>query len=199
LLTSKYTSRFAVVGTTVALAAGTVLVATPSADAAVKSVKSGYTCSTDFGDQKFDITTKMDLPAKVKKGKTVPGKSVKLVAVISSDTADLLRTIQVKYISVTADKTVAHAGKTKIPVAGVHSPKTKVPASGGFTVTSKGKAADFSIKKPGSYAVKIPTKFLFTITQYTDAQPDGSPLLQDAPCSVDKGEPTKISTLKVTK
>ena len=198
MLTSKHTSRLAVVGATVALAAGTVLVATP-ADAAVKSVKTGFTCQSDLGPQSFDITTKMDLPAKVKKGKTVPGKPVKLVAVISSETADLLRAIQVKYISVTADKTVASAGKTKIPVTGVHSPKTKVPASGGFTVTSKGLASDFSIKKPGSYAVKIPTKFLFTITQYTDAQPDGSPLLQDAPCSVDKGEPTKISTLKVTK
>ncbi len=181
-----------------ALAAGTVLVATP-ADAAVKSVKTGFTCASDFGPQSFDITTKMDLPAKVKKGKTVPGKPVKLVAKISSGTADLLRTIGAKYISVTADKTVASAGKTKIPVAGVHSPKTKVPASGGFTVTSKGKAADFSIKKPGKYAVKIPTKFLFSITQYTDQFPDGAPLLQDAQCAADKGEPTKISTLKVTK
>ena len=93
----------------------------------------------------------------------------------------------------------ASAGKTKIPIAGVKSPKTKVPASGGFTVTSTGKAASFKIKKVGTYTVKIPTKFLFSITQYTDAQPDGSPLLTNASCAADKGTPTKLGTLKVVK
>lgn len=198
-MNSTITKKLAAVGATVALGAGAALAVAPAAEAKVHSVKSGFTCDSDFGPQSFDITTKMDLPAKVKKGKTVPGKPVKLVAAISSDTADLLRAIGAKYISVTADKTKASAGKTKIPVADVHSPKTKVPASGGFTVTSKGKAADFSIKKPGKYSVKIPTKFLFTITQYTDAFPDGAPLLQDAQCAADKGTPTTVSTLKVTK
>jgi hypothetical protein len=192
-------SRLVALGATVAFAAGTVLMAAPAAEAQVESVKSGFTCDSDFGPQQFDITTKVDLPAKVKAGKSVPGKKVKLVAAISSDTADLLRTIGAEYISVTADKVKASAGSTKIPVTGVKSPKTKVPATGGFNVTATGKAAAFSIKKAGSYTVKIPTKFLFSITQYTAAQPDGSPLLTDLGCAVDKGEPTKLGTLKVTK
>ena len=196
---SKHMSRLVALGATTALAAGTVLMAAPAAEAKVSSVKSGFTCDSDFGPQKFDITTKMDLPAKVKKGKSVPGKPVRLVAAISSETADLLRAIGAEYISVTADKVKASAGSTKIPVAGVKSPKTAVPETGGFNVVAKGTAAAFSIAKPGSYTVKIPTKFLFSITQYTAAQPDGSPLLENLGCAVDKGEPTKLTTLTVTK
>lgn len=196
---SKHISRLVALGAATALAAGTVLIATPAAQAKVASVKSGFTCDSDFGPQQFDIKTTMDLPVKVKKGKTVPGKPVKLVASISSGTADLLRALEVTHISVTADKVKASVGATKIPVTDVKSAKTAVPASGGFNVVSKGTASSFSIAKPGTYTVKIPTKFLFSITQYNATFPDGAPLLENLGCAVDKGEPTKIGTLKVTK
>lgn len=194
---SKFRTRIAALGATVALATGAVLVATPAAQATLKSATAGYTCQSDFGPQSFDIKTTVDLPAQVKKGKSVPGKAAKLTASISPATADLLRSFGIQAISITASAVKFTVGTTKVGVAGVKSPSTAVPATGGFKVIAKGKAASFKMTKTGTYKVKAPRAFTFNIFQHSAESPDGTPLLAGLGCVVDAGENTTIGSLKV--
>ena len=75
-------TRLAAVGGTAALAATTVLVAAPAAEAKPASLQSSYTCATALGAQTMGVTIKLDLPGKVKKGKKVAARPVKMTVVV---------------------------------------------------------------------------------------------------------------------
>jgi hypothetical protein len=188
------TTRLAGLGATVALAAGTVLVAAPAADAKPITATRAFTCATDFGDQTFPVTTKVVLPASVKKGATVPGKAVTMQVVIPEGLAGAMSGIGIESLKGSASGVAAKVGSTKVPVNGVKFPATKVPASGDMKINAKGKAASFKISKPGTYGVLLPKKFKFTAVDQ-----DGNTLLDNAVCSLNAGEAAKIGTLKVTK
>lgn len=164
----------------------------PAAEAA--SLKADFTCATTLGDQVLTVTTKVSFPAKLKKGKSVPAKSVAMKVVLPEALADGLRFIGVTKLSGTATGVKATVGSTKVPLNDVGFTDVPVPESGPMTVTAKGKTTAFSIKKPGTYTISIPKKFLFTSTDQ-----NGNVLTDDAPCSLNSGEPKKIGTLKVTK
>ena len=187
-------TRLAAVGGTAALAATTVLVAAPAAEAKPASVKSTYSCQTDFGAQDVGVTTTMVLPAKVKKGKKVPSKPVKLLVVIPEGLTTLMRGVGITSLSGSASGVKASVGTTKVAVKGVKFPATTVPASGAMKIKASGTAAAFKIKKVGTYTVSIPKKFNFTAKDQ-----NGNALLNNAPCTVVKGSPTKIGKLKVVK
>ncbi|GAA4691767.1 DUF6801 domain-containing protein [Nocardioides conyzicola] len=187
-------TRFAAVGGTAALAAAAVLVAAPAAEAKTASLKSSYSCQTDFGAQEVGVTTTMVLPAKVKKNKLVAAKPVKLLVVIPESLATLMRTVGITSLSGSASGVKASVGTTKVAVKGVKFPATNVPASGPMKIKAAGTASAFKIKKPGTYVVSIPKSFKFTAKDQ-----NGNPLLNNAPCTVVKGAPTKLGKLKVVK
>jgi hypothetical protein len=191
---SRRGSRLVAAGATVALAVGTVLVAAPAAEAKTFSLKSSFVCSTDFGDQTFPVTTKIKLPAKVKKGTSIPGKTVKMQVVIPAALAGLMSSVGIESLSGSASGVKAKIGSTKVPVKNVAFPDTKVPSSGDMKINAKGKASSVKLKKPGVYTVSIPKKFKFTAVNQ-----DGDPLLTKSPCSLAPGEKSKLGTLKVTK
>ncbi|WP_182526067.1 DUF6801 domain-containing protein [Nocardioides dongkuii] len=186
-------TRIAALGAGFALAAGALVSVAPAAQAA--SVKSDFSCDTEaLGAQVLSVTTKVKLPAKVKKGKTVGSKKVTMVVVLPQGLTDALRFIGVTELSGSATGVKAKVGKTSFAVKGVKFTDVKVPASGPMKITAKGTTAAFKIKKPGSYTISIPKKFDFSSTTQ-----NGDPLTNEAPCSLVKGQPTKLGTLKVTK
>ena len=187
-------TRLAAVGGTAALAASAVLVAAPAAEAKPASVKSSYSCQTDFGPQTVAVTTRMVLPAKVKRNKPVPGKPVRLQVVIPESLATAMRTFGITSLSGSASGVKASVGATKVPVTGVTFPATAVPASGAMKINAAGKAKAFKIKKPGKYVVSVPKKFAFTAKDQ-----NGNALLNNAPCSLVAGSKSTITTLKVVK
>lgn len=191
---SMHTSRLAAAGVTIALGAGTALVAMPAAEAKTLTATRAFTCATDFGDQTFPVTTKVDLPAKVKKGRTVPGKTVTMRVVIPEGLAGAMSGIGIESLQGTAKGVAAKVGATKVPIKGVKFPATEVPSSGDMTIKAKGKAAPFKIKKPGTYNVLLPKRFKFTAVDQA-----GNTLLDNAICSLNAGEVAKIGSLKVTR
>jgi len=177
-----------------ALAATAMVAAAPAADAGTVHAKSSFSCQTDFGPQTVGVTTTMVLPAKVRKKKAVPAKPVKLLVSIPESLATLMRTVGITSLSGSASGVKASVGATKVPVKGVTFPATNVPASGDMKIKASGTASAFKIKKPGTYTVSIPKKFNFTAKDQ-----NGNALLNNAPCSVAPGSPTKLGKLTVVK
>lgn len=180
-------------GTAIAFVGGGLVAAAPTATAASTPVTSDYTCSTDFGDQTVTVTTKIALPAKAKKGKTIPAKKVNLKVVLNEGLSDLLRLAGIESLSGSATGAKAKIGTTKVPVS-VSFTDQKVPESGPMIIKAKGKTAAFKLKKTGTLKITIPKSFKFSVQNQ-----DGGPLLTDAPCSLVKGEPSSAGSIKVTK
>ncbi len=193
---SKHTSRLAAAGATAALAAGTVLVAMPAAEAKPASLKSSYTCETALGSQTMAVTTKLDLPTKVKKGTKVADRPVKMTVVVPESLVTPMRDILgISALSGSASNIKYAVGSKKVPLANVRIPKTTVPDSGSMTLHAKGVAKGFKLTKPGKYAITIPKSFTFNANNQ-----DGQPVpTSPFPCSRDAGAPAKIGTLKVVK
>ena len=84
-------TRLAAGGATAALAVTTVLVAAPSAEAKPAKLKSSYSCATALGAQVMKVTIRLNLPAKVKKGKKVAARPVKLTVVVPESLVDPMR------------------------------------------------------------------------------------------------------------
>ena len=149
---------FAAVAATTALAASTVLVGTGAAEAKPASLKSTYTCEASvLGDQDVAVTTKIDLPATVKKGQRVADRVVKMTVVLPETLVSPLRDLLgVSELSGTATKIKYSVGSAQIPLKKVKLAPTPVPDSGPMTLRAKGIAQGFTIKKPGTYTVKIP-------------------------------------------
>ena len=196
MLTSKYTSRVAAAGATAALAAGTVLVAMPAADAKPASLKSSYTCDTALGAQTMAITAKLDTPNKVKKGKKVGDRAVKMTVVIPESLVTPMRDVLgIEKLSGEATAIKYAVGSKKLPLKNVKFPETDVPDSGSMTVRAKGVASGFKLKKPGKYAITIPKSF--TLNAYNQ---NGDPVpTSPFPCSRDAAAPSKIDSIKVVK
>lgn len=176
----------------------TALVAAPAVQAAPAkpvTLDTGYTCTTAIGDKSVDVTVKLSLPATVKKGKAVKASTVKLTVVLPEDLVGGLRFLGVTELSGSATGAKYSVGATKVPLTNATIPPTAVPESGTMTLHATGKAGGFTIKKPGTYAVKIPASFAFNAKNQDGEAVPGSPM----PCSVTSGEPTKIGSIKVTK
>lgn len=192
-MTTRITSRLAALGAAAAIGSVALVSVGAPAEAAVKG-KADYTCTTVVGDQTLAVTAKMALPAKAKKGVEVKGKKVTLTVVLPESLVGALNAIGVKELSGTASGAKIKVGATKVSLDDVAFKNTAVPASGTMTVKAKGKTAAFTLKKPGTYAVTIPTKFKFTSTDQ-----NGGTLTDKAPCSLDSGQKAKVGTIKVAK
>jgi hypothetical protein len=189
-------SRLAALGATTALAAGTVLMAAPAAQAKPLSLKSSYTCATALGDQTMAVTIKLDLPTKVKKNAKVADRPVAMTVVVPESLVTPMRDILgITALSGSASNIKYAVGSTKVPLAKVKIPRTNVPDSGPMTLHAKGIAKGFSIKKPGTYTVTIPKAFTFNANNQDNQPVPTSPF----PCTLASGAPTKLGTLKVTK
>lgn len=191
------TGRLAALGAVASLAGAAVLVATPAAEAKPASLKSNYTCTTALGDQSMDVTIKINLPAKAKKGSKVAARPVKMTVVLPESLVTPMRDVLgITAISGSASKIKYAVGSTKVPLSKVKIPETQVPDSGGMTLKASGTANGFKApKKPGKYVVSIPTSFTFNAyNQDGDAVPT-SPF----PCAVTDGAPTKLGKLTVVK
>lgn len=195
-LTARST-RLAALGATTALAAGSVLVAAPAAQAKPVSLKSNYTCATALGDQSLDVTIKIDLPAKVKKNSKVKSRPVNMIVKLPESLVSPMRDILgITEISGSASAIKYSVGSKKIPLSKVKIAKTAVPGSGGMTLKAKGTANGFKApSKPGKYTVKIPGGFTFNALNQ-----DGQPVpTSPFPCTLTKGSPSKLGTIKVVK
>lgn len=190
-------TRLAAVGGTAALAATTVLVAAPAAEAKPASLESSYTCATALGDQTMGVTIKLDLPAKAKKGKKVAARPVKLTVVVPETLVTPMRDLLgISALSGSASSIKYQVGKLQVPLKNVTIPKTPVPASGPMTLKAKGVAGAFKApKKKGKVVVSIPKSFTFNASNQ-DGQPVPSSPFS---CSVASGAPTKLGTIKVVK
>jgi hypothetical protein len=190
-------TRLAAIGGTAALAATTVLVAAPAAEAKPASLKSSYTCATALGDQTMAVTIKLDLPAKVKKGKKVAARPVKMTVVVpESLVAPMRDVLGISALSGSASNIKYRVGKLRVPLKKVTIPKTKVPASGAMTLKAKGVASGFKApKKKGKLVVSIPKSFTFNASNQNGQPVPSSPFA----CSVGSGAPTKLGTIKVVK
>lgn len=192
---ARLAARSAALGATVALAAGTALVAAP-AEAKPVSLKSAYTCATALGDQEMAVTIKIDLPTKVKRKKPVADRPVKMTVVVPETLVTPMRDILgITALSGSASDITYSVGAKKVPLAGVKIPRTDVPDSGAMTLQASGTAKGLKLAKPGKYVVKIPSSFTFNA-----ANQDGQPVPSSPfPCSVADGAPTKLGTIKVTR
>jgi hypothetical protein len=190
-------TRLAAIGGTAALAATTVLVAAPAAEAKPASLKSSYTCATALGDQTMAVTIKLDLPAKAKRGKQVASRPVNMTVVVPESLVDPMRDILgISALSGSASAIKYSVGGMKVPLSKVKIPKTKVPNSGPMTLKAKGIANGFKApKKLGKLTVSIPKAFTFNANNQDGAAVPSSPFQ----CSLAKGAPTKLGVIKVVK
>ncbi len=190
-------SRVAAVGAVGALGAVALVGFSPAADAAVKPLKTSYTCTVPgFGlDLAVPAVVTTTLPKSVKHGKTVPGKTFKMKVTLDAGTADLMRGLGVTKVSGTADKLKFKVGSTSVAVKGAKSPATSAGDPGTpITLNIAGKAASFKApKKKGSYKVLAPKSF-----DFTPFNQDGDPIVGGAlPCALTPGSPSKLGTLTV--
>lgn len=179
-----------------AVAATTVLVAAPAAEAKPASLKSQYSCATVLGETPMDVTIKIDLPAKVKRGTKVKDRPVNMKVVVPESMVTPMRDLlNITALSGSASKIKYAVGSMRLPLKHVKIARTAVPESGAMTLKAKGVAQGFTLKKPGTYAVKIPQQFTFTANNQ-----DGEPV-PSSPfgCAVADGAPTKLATIKVTR
>jgi len=190
-------TRLAAFGASAALAAGTVLVAAPAAQAKPAKLKSSYTCNTVLGATPMDVTIKINLPKKAKKNKKVAQRPVKMTVVLPESLVDPMRDLLgIEALSGSASKIKYTVGKKKVALKKVRIPQTEVPDSGTMTLKAKGVAAGFKApKKPGKYAVTIPASFVFNAQNQDGEAVPSSPFT----CTVTDGAPTKLGTLKVVK
>lgn len=190
-------ARLSAGGATAALAATTVLVAAPAADAKPASVVSSYSCATALGDQVMGVTVKLDLPAKAKRGKKVSARPVKLTVVVPETLVSPMRDLLgISALSGSASNIKYKVGAKNVPLTKVKIPKTTVPASGPMVLKAKGVAGGFKApNKKGKLTVSIPKSFTFNANNQ-DGQPVPSSPFN---CSVASGAPTKLGTIKVVK
>lgn len=191
-MTTRLTSRLAALGAAVAVGAAGLVAVSPAADAATG--KAAYTCQTDFGPQPAVVTSNLKFPKKAKKGTTVAEKKVTLTVVLPESLATALRGLGITSLSGTAKGAKAKVGSTKVALKNVAFEDQAVPASGPMKIKAKGTTASFKLKKPGTLAISIPTKFKFSAQDQ-----NGSTLIANSSCGLDAGEKTKIGTVKVTK
>ncbi|WP_127480276.1 DUF6801 domain-containing protein [Nocardioides pantholopis] len=193
-MNSTLSTRAAAFGAALALGAGVLVTTAPAAEAKVSSVKSSYSCATDFGDQVLTVKTKVKLPAKVKKGKKVGAKPVTLTVTLPQGLSDGLRLLGISSLSGSASGVKAKAGKTTIKISGIKFTNAPVPASGQMTFKAKGKTAPVKFKKAGKFTINVPKSFKFSSADQT-----GGALTTKAPCTLVKGSPAKLGSIKVTK
>ena len=185
----------ATLAATTALAA-TVLVAAPSAEAEPVSLKSSYTCATILGDQAVAVTTRLDLPTKVKKGVKVKDRPVRMIVVLPEALVTPMRDVLgITALSGSATDIKYSVGSKKVPLAKVKIPRTDVPASGSMTLRASGIAKGFTLKKTGRYVVRIPKSFTFNAQDQNGDPVPSSPFS----CAVTDGAPTKLGSIKVVR
>lgn len=186
----------AAIAATAAMATSTVLVAGAPAQAKPVSVKTSYTCATVLGDQAMDVTIKLDLPTKVKKGTKVKDRPVNMVVVVPESLVTPMRDVLgITALSGSASDIKYTVGATKVPLANVKIPRTDVPESGSMTLKARGTAKGFTLKKPGSYVVKAPQAFTFNANDQNGNPVPSSPF----GCALADGAPSKLGTIKVTR
>lgn len=186
----------AAIAATAAMATSTVLVAGAPAEAKPVSVKTSYACATVLGDQAMDVTIKLDLPTKVKKGTKVKDQPVNMTVVVPESLVGPMRDVLgITALSGSASDIKYTVGKTKVPLANVKIPRTEVPESGAMTLKAKGTAKGFTLKKPGQYVVTVPQAFTFNADDQNGNPVPSSPF----GCALADGAASKLGTIKVTK
>jgi hypothetical protein len=191
-VTTRLTSRIAALGAAVAVGTAGLVAVSPSAGAA--SGSADYTCATSLGDQVVTVTTKVAFPAKAAKGTTVAAKKVTLTVTLSEGLTTGLRGLGVTSLSGSAEKVKAKVGTIKVPLKNVAFKDQKVPASGSMKIKAKGTTASFKLKKPGTYAISIPKRFVFSAQDQ-----NGNALISDSSCALNAGEKSGIGSIKVAK
>lgn len=189
-MTTRLTSRIAALGAAAAVGSAALVAVSPAAEAA--TVRSGYTCTTDFGPQQVSVVTKLTLPKRVKKGTLVGAKRVRLTVVLPEGLTGLLRAGNITSLSGSATGAKIKIGGTKVRLKGIAFSDQAVPASGAMKIRAKGTTVPFKLRKRGTQAVSIPKSFKFSASNQ-----DGAPLLTNSPCSLDAGEKSKIGSIKV--
>ncbi len=196
-VTTAMRTRIAAGGATVALAATTVLVAAPSADAKPATLKSSYSCATVLGAQKMAVTVKLNLPAKVKRGKRVAARPVNLTVVVPESLVSPMRDLLgISALSGSASSIKYTVGAKKVALSKVRIPRTAVPASGSMVLKATGVAGGFKApKKRGKLVVRIPRSFVFNASNQNGQAVPSSPFT----CTIVKGAPTRLGAIKVVK
>ncbi len=189
-------TRLAAYGAAFALGTGALVsVGTPAAQAAqarAGSVKSTYSCSTNFGAQQLQVTTRVKLPKRVVKGKKVGARPVSMTVVLPQGLSDGLRLLGISSLSGQATGVKAKVGAKRVAIKGVSFTNARVPATGPMKFTAKGKTAPFKLRKVGKAKVRIPVSFKFTAKDQT-----GGTLTDQAPCTLVKGSASSLGTIKV--
>ena len=181
-----------------ALVSTALVGAAPAAQAKKASVKTTYTCEASvLGAQDVGVVIKLNMPAKVKKGKPVAKRAVNMNVTLPESLVGPLRDLLgVEELSGNASKIKYSVGSTKIPLSKVKLAKTAVPDSGPMTLKAKGVANGFKApKKPGTYVIKAPGTFTFTARDGSGSVIGGSGF----PCSLADGAPAKLGSIKVVK
>lgn len=190
-------ARLTAGGATAALAATSVLVAAPAADAKPASLKSSYSCATALGDQAMSVTIKLDLPAKVKRGKKVAARPVRMTVVVPETLVTPMRDLLgITALSGSASSIKYTVGAKRVPLKKVRIPRTTVPTSGAMILRAKGVAGAFKApRKTGRLTVRIPRTFVFNALNQAGQPVPSSPFT----CTLASGAPTKLGTIKVVR
>jgi len=181
------------------LSVALVLVAFPASSTAAvaskrASLTSTYTCSSPAGTSSSKVVLDTAFPKSVRAGSTVAARRVTASITVPKKFVDFMRQYGVESISGKAVDAKFRVGKKRVGVSDVVLPQTAVPASGGMTLRGVGTAGAFSIGKPGTYAVRIPTAFDAKIMARTRSFGDVAATLS---CTLAKGAPDKLGALTV--
>lgn len=179
------------------LATGLVGLGPTPAHAVVRTLTTSYTCDAgSYGGGTSDVTVRVDLPRRVKKGEPVPGRRITFKIVVPEDLVETMRSYGVDSVSGTSSDATYRVGTKKHPIRNLAIPETAVPADGAMVLKGAGRAAGFTPRELGRFPVKVPVSFT------ADATAHGTPLGNvgvTIACSLDAGAPAKLATLRVVR
>ena len=153
-----------------------------------------YSCSSPAGTSSSRVVLDTAFPKSARAGATVPARRVTASITVPKKFVDLMRQYGVESISGKAVDAKFGVGKLRVAVSDVVLPATEVPARGGLTLRGTGTAGAFAIRKPGSYAVRIPAAFDAKVMARTRSFGDVAATLS---CTLAKGAPNTLGSLRV--
>lgn len=187
----------ALVTAVLALLLGSSLTAAP-ASAAPASLTTTYSCSSSYGGGSSAVTIAVDLPKKVKRGKTIAARTVTASITVPDALVATMRSYGVTAIEGSSSDTTYRVKNKALPISNLVLPRTAVPASGPMILTGSGEASAYQVKrtmKAKKLPVRVPTAFTAQATAY------GVPIVGQAnvtiSCTLDAGAADTIGVVKV--
>ena len=180
----------------VVLATTGLTAASTSAGAAPARVLSTYACDSAYGEAATDVAVRVKLPAQVKQGASVPARTIRFGLVVPEALVDQLRAFGVRSLSGDATGARVRVGGLTVPVRGLDLPTTPVPSSGAMTLQGTGRMAAFTVRKTGSYTVRVPAAFDADVVV---ARRSSGSFTLALDCGVQAGSPTRLGAVRVVR